>query len=857
MSMANETEESADAPLIAALREALGDRYRFVSRLGAGAFGEVYCLNDSMLERDVAAKRVRLDAFAEATQKSELRERTIREAKVAVKVKHPHIVTIYDVVDRPDGVFIIMEYIEGRTLANLLKERGRLSLSETLHLLGETASALDFAHAKGIVHRDIKPANIMVENASGGVKVMDFGIAKSDTFTELTAAGSVLGTPNYMSPEQARGEPTINERADLFSLGCVLYECLVGQKAFVGKNVMATLMSIMNDRPRPFDPEALGLHSDLAELMKRALAKEAASRFGSGKELIDALHALPPVDQATVVIPPLDAPPAQAMVVTRREPGNTSSFDARLQGKLSDTAAAELIREVYSSRNTGILHFEHEGIAKRVYFKTGNVVFANSDLNDDRLGELLIRTGEIDRAAFDRATEKMQKTGRRFGTTLIELGHLSPEKLASLVRRQVEEIIYSVFSWDSGAYGFEFLERPVEEDIIVNLSTAELILIGVRRIGSLDHIRNGLGSLDRVLRHTENPLLLYQKMTLTTSEGYVLSRIDGSTSVAEIASMSPMGEDETLRCVYALVAAGVVELTARAASSPTSRLSSAAMSKDTIPPPDLQSEVAETPGSAELPVQEWEKSSSEPTEQEQAIIDDIVRKHASLESSDYYQILEVNAGASELDIKKGYYAMARKYHPDRHHLPHMRDVQGLLEELFAKVTVAYQDLSDPADRRRYDGARQQKARVEGDAKPAPSGSVEQPYTAPPEVVAERHYQQGLQHFERTEYYDAIQCLRESVRMLPGEPRFHKLLGRALSKNPKWLKEAEEHFMIALKADEFDIECLLGLAENYEAANLTTRAARVYERILAYDPDNAAAHEKLHGKPKGRGKKPSR
>lgn len=852
--MSSEIEGSGESQLVDALTQVLGDRYRFVSRLGAGAFGEVYCLHDSMLERDVAVKRVRLDAFADDTQKKELRERTIREAKVAAKLKHPHIVTIYDVFDRPDMTFIIMEYIEGRTLGHLLKEKRRLSVEETLRLLDQAASALDFAHAKSIFHRDIKPANIMVEHASGSVKVMDFGIAKADSFGELTAAGSVLGTPNYMSPEQARGAATIDAKSDLFSLGCVLYECLVGQKAFVGKNVMVTLMSIMNDRPRAFDPESLGLHPEISELMKRALAKDPDSRFGTGRELIEALRALPQVDAPTVVLTASESPPlAPVPVVTRREPGNTSSFDARLQGSLADTTVAELIRDVYSSRNTGILHFEKEGVAKRVYFKTGNVVFANSDLDADRLGEFLIRIGEIDRAAFDRATETMKRRNVRFGRALTELGVLTPEKVVIFVRQQVEEIVFSVFSWQSGAYGFEFLEQPVEEDIIVDLSTAELILIGVRRIDSLDHIRRVLGNLDRVLRLTENPLLLYQKMTLSPSEGFVLSRVDGSTSISEIASISPLGEDETLRCVFALVAAGVVELQARP-SIATSRLSAKESSEEHISRPDLQSEVPSAAESLEPPSP---PKSGEPSEEEQAIFDDIVRKHSSLESSDYYQILEVSAGASDLDIKKGYYAMARKYHPDRHHLPHLREVQALLEELFAKVTVAYQELSDPSSRRRYDGARQQKARIEKEATPDSATPAEQPHTVPPEVVAERHYQQGLQHFERMQYYDAIQCLRESVRMLPGEARFHKLLARALSKNPKWLKEAEQHFMIALRADEFDVECLLGLAENYEAANLTTRAARMYERVLAYDPDHALAREKLHGTSKGKrkGKKP--
>ncbi len=209
----------------------------------------------------------------------------------------------------------------------------------------------------------------------------------------------------------------------------------------------------------------------------------------------------------------------------------------------------------------------------------------------------------------------------------------------------------------------------------------------------------------------------------------------------------------------------------------------------------------------------------------------------------------MSAGASDDEIKKGYYAMAKKYHPDRHHLPHLREVHGLLEELFAKVTVAYQELSDPALRRRYDGARHQKARV---TPPEPGAQASTAYTLPPEVVAERHYQQGYGHFERMEYFDAIQCLRECVRMIPGEPRYHKLLAKALSKNPNWRKEAEVHFLMALKANEFDVECLVGLAENYEAAGLTTRASNIYERILAYDPDHPIVLEKI--KAKGKSKK---
>jgi hypothetical protein len=180
---------------------------------------------------------------------------------------------------------------------------------------------------------------------------------------------------------------------------------------------------------------------------------------------------------------------------------------------------------------------------------------------------------------------------------------------------------------------------------------------------------------------------------------YVSIRIPVST---EIASISPLGEDETLRCVYALVSAGVVELVSRTLP-PTSRLHVPAAREAPVPAPAPDAKKKETPEAAETSGQEKE------------ILGDIAAKHASLETADYYQLLEVSPGASDEEIKKGYYAMAKKYHPDRHHLPHLREVQGLLEELFAKVTVAYQELSDPAARRRYDGARQQKARPPADS----------------------------------------------------------------------------------------------------------------------------------------------
>jgi tRNA A-37 threonylcarbamoyl transferase component Bud32 len=277
----------------------LGERYRVVSRLGAGAFGEVYRAHDSVLGRDVAVKRIRLEAFVEAAQLDEVKKRFLREAQVAARLRHPNIVTTHDIVAGPVSSFIVMELVEGQTLQALLQEKGRLGFDETLSIVAQAAAALDHAHDSQIVHRDVKPGNIMIE-PSGHVKVMDFGIAKIETGGNLTSTGLIMGTPNYMSPEQARGQK-VDRRSDLFSLGCVLYECLTGAKPFMGESVTAILVKILTEEPPAVDFAATGLPPELGSVLRRTTAKDPAQRYGTGAELVDALRV---VGQTTMVTPP-------------------------------------------------------------------------------------------------------------------------------------------------------------------------------------------------------------------------------------------------------------------------------------------------------------------------------------------------------------------------------------------------------------------------------------------------------------------------------------------------------------------------------------------------------------------------
>jgi serine/threonine protein kinase len=272
-----------------AVATALGSRYEILENIGAGAVAEVYRAHDTALDRMVAIKYISLETFAYPGQMDNLKERFLREGRVAAGLHHNNIVTTYDIISTDDANLLVMEFVKGVTLQSVLASK-KLTLKETLQVLSQVAAALDYAHERKVIHRDVKPANILVAS-SGEVKVADFGIAKAESSKELTVQGGVLGTPEYMSPEQAMGRD-LDGRSDLFSLGCVLYECLTGEKAFQASTLTAILLKIVNEEPAPIDLKQCGLPAQVRDVLNRALAKNPADRFASGAELIDALRSL-------------------------------------------------------------------------------------------------------------------------------------------------------------------------------------------------------------------------------------------------------------------------------------------------------------------------------------------------------------------------------------------------------------------------------------------------------------------------------------------------------------------------------------------------------------------------------------
>jgi serine/threonine-protein kinase len=268
-----------------ALPEKFG-RFRVIEEIGRGAMGVVYRAQDDMLQRTVAIKTVALTGSHKERDQHEAR--FLQEARAAGGLSHPAIITIYDVGREGDTAFIAMELMEGKDLRELI-EGVSLTPSRSVAIAAAAAEGLAYAHERGIVHRDIKPGNIMVL-ADGRVKIMDFGIARLNESTVKTQTGVLLGSPQYMAPEQIIGQP-LDHRADIFSLGLVLYEMLTGTKPFAGEDIPELTFKVANLPAAPPSHLAPDLPPVIDFIIARALKKKPDERYASAAEMAKDLHA--------------------------------------------------------------------------------------------------------------------------------------------------------------------------------------------------------------------------------------------------------------------------------------------------------------------------------------------------------------------------------------------------------------------------------------------------------------------------------------------------------------------------------------------------------------------------------------
>ena len=287
----------------------INERYEIHKRVGRGGMADVFLARDRLLDRQVAIKVL----FPEFAVDPNFVERFRREAQAAANLSHPNIVNVYDWGKYEGTYFIAMEYVQGRTLAEILKTNKRLTAKQAAEIASEVAAALGFAHEAGLAHRDIKPANILI-GTNGQVKVADFGIARamnSATESNLTQVGSVMGTASYFSPEQAQGAQP-DPRSDLYSLGIVMYEMVAGKPPFTAENPVAIAYKQVHDQPTPLNKIVEGIPRPFEAIVAKLLAKDPKLRYSSAHALRDDLRRFRNGEQV------------QALVAAAARPGTPS-----------------------------------------------------------------------------------------------------------------------------------------------------------------------------------------------------------------------------------------------------------------------------------------------------------------------------------------------------------------------------------------------------------------------------------------------------------------------------------------------------------------------------------------------------
>src|SRR5438093_6625973 len=304
----------------------LGGRYEIVSLIGHGGMAQVYLGTDRVLGRQVAVKVLgpqfaRDDSFV---------ARFRREAQAAAALNHPNVVGVFDTGSDDGTHFIVMEYVHGKTLADVIREDAPLLPERAVEIAESVAGGLAFAHAQGIVHRDVKPGNIML-TPTGDVKVMDFGIARATTSDSLTQTATVLGTATYFSPEQAQGEP-VDARSDIYSLGVVMYEMLTGHAPFSGESAVTIAYKHVKEEPRPPSRLNPDVPSGLDAIVMKCLAKNPANRYQNVDELLQDLRRFEaglPVAATPLLAPEATEPVERATRPTSLLPAPTTDETER------------------------------------------------------------------------------------------------------------------------------------------------------------------------------------------------------------------------------------------------------------------------------------------------------------------------------------------------------------------------------------------------------------------------------------------------------------------------------------------------------------------------------------------------
>ncbi len=434
-------------------------------------------------------------------------------------------------------------------------------------------------------------------------------------------------------------------------------------------------------------------------------------------------------------------------------------------GSLSEVLLFDLYRQIYLTRQTGTLAVSNGDVLRQISFRNGAVAFAATNCDSERLGNTLLAAGRITERELQRVLLE-SRPGKRLGRSLVEKGIVAREEMDYHLRKHQSHLAISVLTWTRGRFRFSKALPAEYEDVFIDLSTADIILEGVRQIQDEETMRKLLGSPDRCLRLALDPLLRFQTTSLSAQEGYLLSRFEQPMSIAEVCRISALGEAATMRALLGFVLAGILDYS----EAPGISAETNAEPEPSHPTKPLTPEKGPTVGTPDM-----------------SAMKKILNAHT------LYDVLGVPVQASADQIREAYYHLARRYHPDKWNRATAPDLVETAEKVFHSVETAYRILSTQHQRERYDHklSATQDLPTSGIRNHRETGHV---YIRD---LARRSYEEGMKLFEDHLYPAAVTCFKEAVRLEDSSALYRFHLARTLARMPGRSREAEFHFRIAI------------------------------------------------------------
>ena len=471
----------------------------------------------------------------------------------------------------------------------------------------------------------------------------------------------------------------------------------------------------------------------------------------------------------------------------------------RMEGLVRDFRLSDTLIGLQRTLTTGVLTFNSGDTSKKVYVKNGDMIFASSNREEDRLGDLLLREGIITLDQYNHSVAEMKETGQKQGAALVRLGYLRPEELVTAVRYYVEEIIRSLFSLETGSFSFVESPLPTHEVITLKLSVANLIYSGVKQAAARGHFEAEFPSVDCVPFFSSNPLNLFQDIELDITGKKIVSLIDGKTSLRDIIHISWLDEFETLKTVYALMNVRVIETSSEG------------------------NNFTEIP--REIIGDTFEKSPD--TEMAPELSELIEHMDTTCESLGYYGILGVKEHASLPEIKRAYYSAAKTYHPDMHFRQADESMKAKLSRIFSYIHEAYSTLSNPVKKAEYD-------RLTA-IRPARLNTAQD--------RARATFEEGKSHLGSHDYGKAEMLFGQATYFDRSVSEYHYHYGLALMKQRK-LEKAAKAMEAALRLEPYNTTYLSELGFLYMDLGFSSRAGGLFRKALRRSPDHGRSLEGL-------------